>query len=174
MSYIENLPQFLWREVFVSSAHQIVVGEELEVGLRYLQALFLHILAREDVGIRQHVVVYQLADNLVREWETIARDDVEAVQSGTLWDIIWVLWRCDAMCHAKADVDACVWCAAYDDALLVFLREMDVSRQLETYILQESLQGLDILQEHELVAIALSLEQVVVVDALLMAQTSLL
>ncbi len=72
MSYVESLPQFLWREVLVSSAHQIVVGEELEVGLRYLQALFLHILAGEEIGIRQHVVVYQLADNLVREWETIS------------------------------------------------------------------------------------------------------
>lgn len=81
----------------VSSAQQVIVGEELEVGLRYLQPLLLYILAGEDVGIGQHVVVYQLAYYLVREQMTVTRNDVEAVQFGTVGIVVGVLRRGDAV-----------------------------------------------------------------------------
>ncbi len=74
------LPQFCWRQILVLSAHQIVIGKELEVCLGNLQACLLYVSAGEEIGVRQHVVVYQLAHNLVREWATVAADDVRSCQ----------------------------------------------------------------------------------------------
>ena len=51
-----SLPQLLRRQVFVLSAHQVVIGKELEVCLRNLQAFFLYILACKDVCVRNQVV----------------------------------------------------------------------------------------------------------------------
>ena len=74
----QSLPQFFRRQVLVLSAHQIVIGKELDIGLSNLQSLFLHISAGEDIGVWQHIVVYQLAHNLVRKWAAVATDDAEA------------------------------------------------------------------------------------------------
>ena len=93
-----------------------------------LQASLLYVSAGEEVGIRQHVVVYQLAHNLVREWATVAADDVERINFCTLSVVIWILWSCNAMSHTETDVDARIWTSANDDSLLVFWRELDVGR----------------------------------------------
>ena len=106
------LPQLLRRQVFILSTHQVVIGKELEVCLRNLQAFFLYILACKDVCVRNQVVFYQFADNFVREWETIAADNAKAVGLCTLLYIVWVLRRCDAMSQTETDVDACVWTSA--------------------------------------------------------------
>lgn len=134
MSYIERLPQLLRRKVFVLSAHQIVIGKELDIDLSNLQTLFLHISAGEDVGIRKHSLFYQLANNLVRERKTVAGDDIETVLCCTLGIVVWVFWRSDAMGGSEADVDARIRTSVHDDSLLVFLRETDVGRQFETDI----------------------------------------
>ena len=122
------LPQFCWRQILVFSTHQIVIGKELEICLGNLQASLLYVSAGEEVGIRQHVVVYQLAHNLVREWATVAADDVETINLRTLSVVIWILWSCNAMSHTETDVDARIWTSANDDSLLVFWRELDVGR----------------------------------------------
>ena len=163
----QSLPQFFRRQVLVLSAHQIVIGKELDIGLSNLQSLFLHISAGEDVGIRKHSLFYQLANNLVRERKTVAGDDIETVLCCTLGIVVWVFRRSDAMGGSEADVDARIRTSVHDDSLFVFLRETDVGRQFETDILQEFLHRLDILDEHKLVSIAILLEQIVVVDALL-------
>ena len=123
-----NLPQICWRQIRVFSAHQIVIGKELEVCLGNLQAFLLHISAGEDIGVRQHIVVYQLAHNLVRKWAAVAADDVEDINLSTLSIIIWILRRGNAMSQTETDVDAGIWTSANDDSLLVFWRELDVGR----------------------------------------------
>ena len=120
------LPQFCWRQILVLSAHQIVIGKELKICLGNLQACLLYVSAGEEVGIRQHVVVYQLADNLVREWTAQARDDIEAVELCMLSVVIWILRRCNAVSHTEADIDSGIWTSANDDSLLVLWRELDV------------------------------------------------
>ena len=168
-----NLPQFGWRQILVFSAHQIVIGKELEVCLGNLQAFLLYISAGEDIGVRQHIVVYQLAHNLVRKWAAVAADDTEAVFLSALSVVVRILRRSDAVGKAETDIDACVRTCTHDDALLVFLWESDVLRQFELNLLEELLQGLHILQEDELVAIILCLQQVVIVDSLLAIYASL-
>ena len=138
------------------------------------QAILLHILAGEDVGIREHVAVYQLADNLVWEWPSIAADDSEAVVCRPIGIVIWILWGSDVVGLHVGDVDARVRTATYDDALLVLLRQVDVGRQLITDLLEELLERLVVFEEDEFVAISLCLEQVVVLDGLLVVNCSFL
>ena len=121
-----NLPQFSRRQILVLSAHQIVIGKELDVSLGDFQTAFSYIFAGEEVGIRQHIVLNQLADNLVREWTAQARDDIETVELCMLSVVIWILRRCDAVGHTEADIDSGIWTSANDDSLLVFWRELDV------------------------------------------------
>ena len=50
MSYIERLPQLLRRKVFVLSAHQIVIGKELDIDLSNLQPQFGIRIVHKKVG----------------------------------------------------------------------------------------------------------------------------
>ena len=97
------LPQICWRQILVLSAHQIVIGKELEVCLGNLQAFLLHISAGEDIGVRQHIVVYQLAHNLVRKWAAVAADDAEAVFLSALSVVVRIFRRSDAVGEAETD-----------------------------------------------------------------------
>ena len=146
----------------------------MDESLRDAQAILLHILAGEYVGIREHVAVYQLADNLVWEWTTIATDDAESILCRPIGIVIWILWGSNVVGLHVGDVDACVRTATYDDALLILLRQVDVGRQLITDLLEELLERLVVFEEDEFVAISLCLEQVVVLDGLLVVNCSFL
>ena len=98
------LPQFCWRQILVLSAHQIVIGKELEVCLGNLQACLPYVSAGEDIGVRQHIVVYQLAHNLVWEWAAIAADDSKAVILSALSVVVRILRRSDAVGEAETSI----------------------------------------------------------------------
>ncbi len=102
-----NLPQFSRRQILVLSAHQIVIGKELEVlaWVIFKPSSFTYRLVKR-LASGKHIVFYQLAHNLVREWTAIAGDDVEAVLLCTLSVVVWIFRRSDAVSDTEADVDA--------------------------------------------------------------------